>query len=247
MSFRFEVAVDSLESALTAQDCGVDRIELCADLGIGGLTPSAGMIALASERLRIPIHVIIRPRRGDFLYSAAEFAIMRRDIVMAKAAGAQGVVLGMLLADGGLDLERTGELLELAKPMSLTFHRAFDMCRQPELALEQLVELGVQRLLSSGQAQSAEAGMTLLAALVRRAAGRIIIMPGAGINEANIRRIAEATGAREFHFSARQMVDGPMRYRKAGLSMGEDISEYARSTASAERIRDAMSALNDSA
>ena len=247
MSFRFEVAVDSLESALTAQDCGVDRIELCADLGIGGLTPSAGMIALASERLRIPIHVIIRPRRGDFLYSAAEFDIMRRDIVMAKAAGAQGVVLGMLMADGGLDLERTGELLELAKPMSLTFHRAFDMCRQPELALEQLIELGVQRLLSSGQAQSAEAGMALLAALVRRAAGRIIIMPGAGINEANIRRIAETTGAREFHFSARQMVDGPMRYRKAGLSMGEDISEYARSTASAERIRDAMSALNDSA
>ena len=247
MSFRFEVAVDSLESALTAQDCGVDRIELCADLGIGGLTPSAGMIALASERLRIPIHVIIRPRRGDFLYSAAEFAIMRRDIVMAKAAGAQGVVLGMLLADGGLDLERTGELLELAKPMSLTFHRAFDMCRQPELALEQLVELGVQRLLSSGQAQSAEAGMTLLTALVRRAAGRIIIMPGAGITAGNIRRIAETTGAREFHFSARQLVDGPMRYRKAGPSMGEMMPEYARSYASAGRIRDAMAALNGSA
>ena len=244
MVYQFEVAVDSLESAWIAQECGADRIELCADLGIGGITPSPGMIALALERLHIPVHIIIRPRRGDFLYTDAEYEIMLRDIEAVKSAGAQGVVFGVLLPDGGIDMARTGELVARARPLSVTFHRAFDMCREPLAALEQLIALGVDRLLSSGQAQSAEAGKALLAELVGRAKGRISIMPGAGLKASNIGRIAAETGAREFHFSARELADGPMRYRKAGVSMGDEASEYARSYASAERIREIMTGLD---
>ena len=237
MRCQFEVAVDSLESALVAQECGVDRVELCADLGIGGISPSRGMIELACERLAIPVHVMIRPRRGDFLYTDAEFEVMRRDIEAAKSAGAQGVVFGLLLADGSIDIARTRELASAARPLSVTFHRAFDMCREPRAALAQLIDMGVNTLLTSGQAPSAAEGMPLIVELVAWAAGRIDIMPGAGIHPGNIARIAEATGAQTFHFSARETVDSPMRYRNARLTMGDEISEYARSYASAERIR----------
>lgn len=243
MRYRFEVALDSMESALIAQECGVDRVELCADLGIGGITPSAGMIQLAVERLQIPVHVIIRPRRGDFLYTDNEFALMLRDVAAVKSAGAQGVVFGLLLADGGIDRTRTRELADAARPMSVTFHRAFDMCRDPRRALIELIDMGVDTLLTSGQAATAAAGIALIGELVALAAGRITIMPGAGINAGNIARIAEATGAREFHFSGKATVDGPMRYRNASVSMGDEFSEYARSYASAERIRGIMNAL----
>lgn len=243
MRYQFEVAVDSLESALIAQDCGADRIELCADLGIGGITPSPGMIQLACERLHIPVRVIIRPRRGDFLYTDAEFEVMRRDIEAAKSAGAQGAVFGVLLKDGQVDCERTGQLVNAARPLSVTFHRAFDMCRDPRAALAELIDLGVDTLLTSGQAPSADEGLPLIVELVEWAAGRITIMPGAGIHPDNLRRIAEATGAREFHFSARETVNGPMRFRNARVAMGAEDSEYARSYASAKRIRKIMAAL----
>ena len=243
MTYRFEVAVDSLESALIAQDCGADRVELCADLGIGGITPSLGALEMAVEQLQIPVHVMIRPRRGDFLYTGAELETMRRDIELAKSAGAQGVVFGILLADGSIDRARTGELARLARPLSVTFHRAFDMCRDPHTALAELMDLGVDTLLTSGQAPSAAEGAPLLAELVARAAGLIDIMPGAGINPGNIARIAAATGARTFHFSAREIVDGPMRYRDARASMGDDDAAYARNYASAERIRNIMAQL----
>ena len=245
MSYRFEIAVDSLESALIAQDCGADRIELCADLGIGGITPSHGMIQLATERLQIPIHVIIRPRRGDFLYTDAEFEAMRRDIEMAKSAGVQGVVIGILQSDGGIDTRRTRELIAVARPLSITFHRAFDMCRDPREALAELIDIGVDTLLTSGQEATAETGSPLIAELVARAAGKIDIMPGAGINAGNIGHIAEATGARSFHFSAREVVDGPMSYRNPRLTMGGEISEeYERNYASAEQIRRLINRLN---
>ncbi|MCY3833070.1 MAG: copper homeostasis protein CutC [Chloroflexi bacterium] len=243
MSFQFEVAVDSLESALIAQDCGADRIELCADLGIGGITPSLGMIQLVMERLRIPVHVMIRPRRGDFLYSDAEFEVMLSDIDAVKSAGAQGVVFGVLMADGHVDVERTSQLVDAARPLSVTFHRAFDMCRDPRAALAELIDMGVDTLLTSGQAPSAAEGMPLIVELVVWVAGRIDIMPGAGIHPGNIARIAEGTGAQTFHFSARETVDGPMRYRKARAVMGDENSEYARSYASAERIQKIMAAL----
>lgn len=243
MRCQFEVAVDSLESALVAQECGVDRVELCADLGIGGISPSRGMIELACERLAIPVHVMIRPRRGDFLYTDAEFDVMRRDIEAAKSAGAQGVVFGLLLADGSIDIARTRELASAARPLSVTFHRAFDMCREPRAALGQLIDMGVNTLLTSGQAPSAAEGMPLIVELVAWAAGRIDIMPGAGIHPGNIARIAEATGAQTFHFSARETVDGPMRYRNARALMGQARSEFARTYASAERIQKIMAAL----
>lgn len=237
MAYRFEIAVDSLESALIAQDCGADRAEFCADLASGGLTPSLGALQLAVEGLRIPVHVMIRPRRGDFLYTEPEFEAMRRDIKLVKSAGAQGVVFGILLADGHIDSERTGELVRLARPMSVTFHRAFDMCRDPRAALAELVDLGVDTLLTSGQAESAADGIPLLAELVERAAGNIDIMPGAGINAGNIGRLAEATGAHTFHLSGKETVDGPMVYRSPGLRLGDQDSEYARNYASAQRIR----------
>lgn len=243
MRCQFEVAVDSLESALVAQECGVDRVELCADLGIGGISPSRGMIELACERLAIPVHVMIRPRRGDFLYTDAEFEVMRRDIEAAKSAGAQGVVFGLLLADGSIDIARTRELASAARPLSVTFHRAFDMCREPRAALGQLIDMGVNTLLTSGQAPSAAEGMPLIVELVAWAAGRIDIMPGAGIHPGNIARIAEATGAQTFHFSARETVDGPMQYRNARALMGQARSEFARTYASAERIQKIMAAL----
>ncbi len=243
MRYQFEVAVDSLESALMAQECGADRIELCADLGIGGITPSPGMIQLAMERLQIPVHIMIRPRRGDFLYTDTEFEVMLRDIDAVKSAGAQGVVFGVLMADGHVDSERTSQLVDAARPLSVTFHRAFDMCRDPRTALAELIDIGVDTLLTSGQAPSAAEGMPLIVELGAWAAGRIDIMPGAGIHPGNIRRIAEGTGAQTFHFSARETVNGPMRYRNARALMGQARSEFARTYASAEQIQKIMAAL----
>ena len=244
MAYRFEVAVDSLESALTAQDCGADRVELCADLASGGLTPSLGAVELAVKQLRIPAHVMIRPRRGDFLYTAAEFETMRRDVEWVKSAGAHGVVFGLLLADGRIDRERTRELLRLARPMRVTFHRAFDMCRDPHAALLELIDMGVDTLLTSGRQPSADLGIPLIGELVTWSNGAIEIMPGGGIRPGNIARIAELTGAPSFHFSARETVAGPMEYRVPAPAMQTAVAEYARSYASAELVRAIMAQLN---
>ncbi len=244
MSYRFEIAVDSLESALTAQAYGADRIELCADLGIGGITPSHGAIHQAIAKLQIPVHVIIRPRRGDFLYTENEFEAMRQDIDMVKAAGAAGVVFGILRADGSLDAERIQELVALARPMTVTFHRAFDMCRAPFTTLDQLIDLHIDTLLTSGQEATAEAGLRLIAELVQRAGDQICIMPGGGIHAGNIQRIANVSGAREFHFSGSATMAGPMTFKNPRLSLRDDVSEYQRRYASAERIRKTISALS---
>ncbi|MCY4465479.1 MAG: copper homeostasis protein CutC [Chloroflexi bacterium] len=242
MTYTFEVAVDSLDSALIARACGAQRIELCADLPSGGLTPSPGLLELACQRLDIPVAALIRPRRGDFLYSDAEIAVMRRDIDFARRAGASAVVIGCLTADGSVDCQRMGQLIEQALPLPAVFHRAFDMCRDPFATLERLAGLGISRLLTSGQAQSAAAGAPLIAQLVQQAAGRLTIMPGGGINAGNIRPIARTTGAREFHFSARRQADSRMIYRNPRLSLGNS-DDYARWEASAERIRAILSAL----
>ena len=239
MTYTFEVAVDSLESAIIAQDCGVHRIELCAALSIGGITPSHAMIALAKDRLHIPFNVIIRPRRGDFLYTESEFDIMRGDIDYAKSMGANGIVLGVLHADGRIDVERTRELVELARPLEVTFHRAFDMAIDPHKALDELIVLGVDTLLTSGQLPTAEQGLSVIAELVKQADGRIRIMPGSGVNPANIKAIVDGSGASEFHFSGKKAVDSPMIYHNSTLSMGgKDVgSEYQRSYADADTIR----------
>lgn len=239
MNHLFEVAVDSIESALIAQTSGAHRVELCADLGIGGITPSHGMIAIARKQLHIPIHVIIRPRRGDFLYTEAEFEIMREDIETAKSLGVNGVVFGSLLPDGQIDVDRTRVLVELAQPLSVTFHRAFDMTVDPHQALTDLIELGIDTLLTSGQQPTAEQGLPLIAALVKQAAGRIDIMPGSGINPTNVHQIVQQSGAASFHFSGKKSVDSQMTYRNPNLSMGgkDAGSEYQLSYADADTIR----------
>lgn len=233
-----EVCVDSVESAIAAQEGGADRVELCDNLMEGGTTPSAGAIAVARRSLAIKLHVIIRPRGGDFCYSDVELAIMEHDIRVAKELGADGVVIGLLTPDGDVDAPRTRALVELARPLSVTFHRAFDVARDPFAALETLVELGVDRVLTTGQEASVIEGLDLVVELVRRAGDRISIMPGSGA-ERRMDKLVSATGAREFHVVGTRTVESPMRFRNERVFMGGTLRppEYARQTTDPEAIR----------
>ncbi len=218
-----EVCVESVEGAMAAQAGGADRVELCANLLEGGTTPSAGSIQLARRNLHIGLQVMIRPRGGDFCYSATELEIMKLDIAMAKNAGADGVVIGILKEDGEVDESRTATLVELARPMTVTFHRAFDMSADPYHALQTLISIGIDRILTSGQESSALEGLDLISDLVRKAGDRIIIMPGGGITERNFVRIREQSGARELHVAALGEVEGPMKYRNRRCFMGGEL------------------------
>lgn len=223
-----EIAANSLASALAAQAGGADRIELCAGLELGGLTPSPGLIALARERLRIPMYVLVRPRAGDFVYSEEEHATMLADIAHCAAAGCDGVVVGALTADGDVDIARCRELVAAAGAMGVTFHRAIDVCRDPSRALEDIVALGCERVLSSGGAPDALQGAQALRRLVAQAGDRIVVMPGAGIDADNILRLRDATGAREFHASAKRALPSGMRHVPAsplGMEAGETRSD----------------------
>ena len=234
-----EACVDSVEAALAAEAGGAGRVELCADLLEGGITPSGGTIQAACEMLQIPVNVIIRPRGGDFCYSEVEFDVMQRNVKLAKAAGANGAVIGILRPDGTVDSERTGVLVELARPMSVTFHRAFDVTRDPYEALETLIELGIDRVLTSGQEPSVLEGLDLIVDLVRAAGERIIVMPGAGITERNIEKIVAASGVREAHVYAPVSVASRMVYRNPHVFMGGELRppEYSVSVTDAGRIR----------
>jgi copper homeostasis protein len=205
-----EVCAGSLTSALNAQAGGAHRIELCDNLDEGGTTPSPGVIIQAVRLLTIPVFVLIRPRPGDFIYSDAEFGAMKEDILFCKTHGAKGVVLGILKADGSVDTERTGELVELARPMKVTFHRAFDLTAEPFQALEDIISLGIERILTSGQASNAIDGADLIKQLNNRSNNRIIIMPGSGITEKNVTELIRITGAMEIHGSLRSLVEGRM-------------------------------------
>jgi copper homeostasis protein len=233
MHFKLEVCVDSIESAVNAQSAGADRIELCNNLIEGGTTPSTGMISAARSNLDILLHVLIRPRGSDFLYSDIEYDIMRRDIEICGESGVDGVVFGILREDGNIDIEHTSRLIEMARPMSVTFHRAFDMCRDPFSGLEDVIATGADRLLSSGQKNKAVDGCGILALMTGRAGERIIIMPGSGINESNIEEIARSTGACEFHLTARSTVPSAMKYKKSCISMGgvSSVDEFNRKVA----------------
>ncbi len=225
-----EIAANSLDSAQAAQDGGADRIELCAGLEAGGLTPSPGLIALACAQLSIPVHILIRPRAGDFAYSAQEHQTMLADIAHCREAGCAGVVIGALDPDGGVDLPRCRELIEAAGAMHVTFHRAIDVSRDPEQALEDVIALGCGRVLTSGAAPSAAEGVALLRRLLQRAAGRIVVMPGAGINAGNIAALRRDTGASDFHASAKRARPSAMRFHaQPGLDMvaGEARSDVA--------------------
>ena len=216
----FEACVDSIESAIAAEQGGADRVELCSDLIEGGLTPSYGVLKAARERLHIAVMAMVRPRGGDFCYSEAEFAAMLHDVRMAREIGANGVVFGLLTPDGDIDVERTGRLVAEARPLAVTFHRAFDMARDPFAALEALVALGIDRVLTSGQEPSVLEGLDLIAELMSRAGGRIIVMPGGGINDRNIARILARLPATELHFAGGEPVESRMRFRNPRVFMG---------------------------
>ena len=239
MDFKLEICVDSVESAIEAQIAGADRIELCSNLTEGGTTPGLGTIVAARNKLSIGLNVIIRPRGGDFLYSDLEYDIMRRDIDICRENGVDGIVLGILRSDGSADVERTAKLIEFAKPMSATFHRAFDMCRDLLKGLEDIIATGADRLLTSGQKNKALDGSVVINQLVKQSGNRIIIMPGGGINESNIDKIAGITGANEFHLTGRKVIDSEMIFRRDDIAMGgvQSISEYSRKVVDPEMIK----------
>ena len=243
--YTFEICANSVESCVAAQQGGADRVELCAAIPEGGTTPSYGEMTVARRMLDIRLHAIIRPRGGDFLYTPIEADAMLADSRAARAVGADGVVVGCLTPDGDLDLPLLQRLLDEAKGMSVTFHRAFDRCRQPLQALDQLIALGVDRVLTSGQQPTAPEGADLLRQLVARADGRIAIMAGCGVNETNIRALAEATGVTEFHFSAREAVASAMRLRNDEVKMGSsEADEYSRMVTTARRVRATIAQLD---
>lgn len=242
--FKIEVCANSAESVKAAVRAGADRIELCAGMPEGGTTPSYGEMSLVRELMPRGMHVIIRPRGGDFLYKEPEVEVMTRDIAMARKVGADGVVFGCLTREGQVDTLLMRQLMAVAGNMSVTFHRAFDMCCDPLKALLEIEELGCHRILTSGQKRSAEAGIPLLKELVRQA-HKVVIMPGCGVNTGNIRKIALETGAREFHLSARIPVESDMRYRNMAVSMGGtvQVAEYGREVTGEEKVREAIRAL----
>ncbi|MFO7617030.1 MAG: copper homeostasis protein CutC [Bacteroidales bacterium] len=234
-----EVCCGSVASALAAQEGGAHRVELCDNLYEGGTTPSFGTIGLARELLKIKLQVIIRPRGGDFLYSDLEYRIMKEDILRCKEAGVDGVVIGFLTTEGDVDFERVAEVVKLARPMSVTFHRAFDMTRDPVAALEVLKGLGVDRILTSGQQNQAPNGADLIRSLVSQAGDSLIIMPGGGLNEDNIHHFHQKVKALEYHATLRRRVESPMRFRREGVYMGglPQIPEFSILETDPERVR----------
>lgn len=235
---RVEVCVDSVPSAVAAQEGGAHRVELCDNLLEGGTTPSAGAVEVARRRLAIGLQVIVRPRGGDFCYSDLDYDVMRRDVALAKDLGADGVVIGILTDEGRVDLERTRGLVELARPLSVTFHRAFDMTRDAREALEDLAGLGIDRVLTTGQEDSIWDGLDLVAELVKRAGDRIVVMPG-GCHDRNVRAVVARTGAREVHVVGARTVESRMRHRNLRCFMGGVLrpSEYSRDETDPRRIR----------
>lgn len=222
-----EVCANSLESALAAQEGGAIRVELCDNLSEGGTTPSYAQIALAKQLLTIKVYPIIRPRGGDFLYTDMEFELMKEDVKICKTLNCDGIVIGILMADGSIDTKRCAELIELASPMRVTFHRAFDMSNDLEKALEDIIALGCERILTSGGESSALKGSAMVGKLIKKAAGRIIIMPGAGVNTDNITELIQSTAASEFHASAKHVVKSTMLFRNSRLNMGSIGDEFS--------------------
>ena len=240
MKFKLEVIGFTIESCLIAQAAGAHRIELCDNPSEGGTTPSYGFIKTARENLLIELYPIIRPRGGDFLYSEIEFEVMKADIQICKNLGCDGVVIGMLNADGTVDKKKCKQLVDIAQPMGVTFHRAFDRTMDPFKALEDIISIGCERILTSGQKSVATDGAALLNELVKQANGRIIIMPGSGVKSDNIETLVKKTNAIEFHTSARTYTDSKMEF--INQSMDEKLTCV---TTSKDEIIKIMETLND--
>lgn len=243
--FKFEVCANSVESCLAAQNGGADRVELCAGIPEGGTTPSYGEIKIARKLLSATmLHVIIRPRGGDFLYSPLEIERMKEDIKLCKDLGVDGVVFGCLNSDGTVDMENNRKLMECAKGMSVTFHRAFDRTKDPFKAMDNIIELGCNRILTSGQQPKAVEGTALLAQLKKKAENRIILLAGSGVTEDNIKHIYDTTGIREYHFSARVSVKSKMTNICPTIYMGEKgADEQNILVTSSERVMNTINQL----
>jgi copper homeostasis protein len=225
-----EVAVFSVEAALAAIEAGANRIEFCENPSEGGTTPSYGSLKTLISKTSIPVFPIIRPRGGDFLYSDTEFDCIKTDLLLVKELGYPGAVIGLLKEDGSIDKERTAVLVQLAAPMEITFHRAFDRCKDPIVGLEDIIATGCKRILTSGQVPNVTDSLPLMKTLVDKAAGRIIILPGSGVRANNARKIIDETGAKEIHSSARKAIPSLMKFnapsmKEQMISMGVDENE----------------------
>jgi len=242
-----EICATNIQSGIAAQRGGAKRIELCDNIYEGGTTPSYAAIKLVLAKLDIQVNIMIRPRGSDFCYDENEFEIMKEDIRMCKQLGVNGVVFGILLPDGNVDIARTKQLVELAQPLSVTFHRAFDVSPNPQKALEDIISCGVDRLLTAGQQNKAPDGADLICELVKQSNNRIVIMPGSGLNEDNISEFRKKTGAKEFHMTARMPVESKMDYRKEGIYMGglPQIPEFEIFISNADKIKKVVRVLSN--
>ncbi len=239
MKNKLEICCYSIESAIISEKAGAHRIELCDNYLEGGTTPSYAAIKQAVDLLSIPVNVIIRPRGGDFLYSDIEYKVIKNDVFVTKELNANGVVVGFLNEDGSIDEPKIKEIVELAKPMEVTFHRAFDMCKDPIIALNQLIAAGVKRILTSGQKDKAIDGIGLLTKLVKKAGNAIIIMPGSGVNETNITELIEKTKATEYHSSAKSFVKSGMKYFHSNINMvsSKSTDEFSKIIVDAQKVK----------
>ena len=233
-----EICVDSVESAIASQAGGAQRVELCSDLNEGGITPSDGLIQAVRKHVGIDVFVMVRPRGGDSFYTSYEFDVMKADVTRMKELGADGIVIGMLNQDGLVDVQRTRQLVELASPMQVTFHRAFDMSADLDQSLERVIETGAHRILTSGGVQTVSQGAERVTQLIHAANGRIRIMVGGGIRQENIRKIAQRTKATEFHCSLRIKTQSPVTFRNHSLKLGSVANdEFARYVVLEENVR----------
>lgn len=243
LSYIIEIATTDYITTASAVEGGADRIELCSALSEGGLTSSFGLISQCIQDFNIPLFPIIRPRGGDFLYTEKEFDIIKKDVVLCKQSGCDGIVTGFLLKDGNIDKERISIITELAYPLQVTFHRAFDRCLDPLKALEDIIESGCTRILTSSQKSKAIEGTELLKQLVEKANGRIIIMPGSGVRKENIKILAEKTGATEFHSSLSSFSASTMNFIHPAFSASK--RDYFNNAIISEEVQALRKALND--
>lgn len=239
--YIIEIATSDFITTRSAVEGGADRIELCANLAEGGVTASLGTIKQCRAAFEVSIYPIIRPRGGDFLYTAEEYEIMLQDVILCKELGCDGVVIGLLNADGTIDTKRTAALIQAAYPLGVTFHRAFDRCADPFVALEQLISIGCERILTSGQQPAAPDGVELIAALNKLADHRIVIMPGSGVRKDNIRDLAEKTGCTEFHSSLRGKEKTKMNFVHPAFASSQE--SYMNNAIDPQEVRDFRNAL----
>jgi copper homeostasis protein len=242
LNFVIEIATTDYAGTEAAFHGGADRIELCTALSEGGLTPSFGLIKKCREKFSFPIFPIIRPRSGDFLYSDDEYKIIKNEVAFCKEIGCDGIVVGFLKKDGGIDKKRTSKIVERAYPMEVSFHRAFDRCIDPYQGMEDIIEAGCQRILTSGQQVTAIEGAELIKNLIVSAGNRIIVMPGSGIRKENIKALAEVTGAEEFHTSLRSTIKSKMEFIHPSFSNAES---YEHPGVLEEQVKALKAELND--